>query len=86
MLSGDVHATGLLTHKVSAAGRLVELTASGAAVVAKLNPVISGPELRNYGMLELRANDAKLDLLAYNKHVTSAVLLRRAGGDLLVID
>ncbi|WP_395058070.1 hypothetical protein [Polaromonas sp.] len=86
MLSGDVHATGLLTHKVSAAGRLVELTASGAAVVAKLNPVITGPELRNHGMLELRANDAKLDLLAYNKPVTSAVLPRRAGGDLVAPD
>lgn len=86
MLSGDVHSTGLLTHKVSAAGRLVELTASGAAVVAKLNPVISGPELRNHGMLELRENDATLDVFVYNKSSTSAVLPRRAGGDLVAVD
>ncbi|MDP2819220.1 MAG: hypothetical protein Q8O29_13315 [Polaromonas sp.] len=83
MLSGDVHLTGLLTHKVSGAGRLVELTASGAASVANLNPVLPGPELRNHGMVELRANDIKLDLLAFNQYVTSAVLPRRAGGDLV---
>ncbi|MES2685956.1 MAG: alkaline phosphatase D family protein [Pseudomonadota bacterium] len=86
MLSGDVHSTSLLTHKVSATGRLVELTASGAAVVAKLNPVITGPKLRNHGMLELRENDAKLDVLVYNKSSTSAVLPRRAGGELVAPD
>lgn len=86
MLSGDVHLTGLLTHKVSAAGRLVELTASGAASVANLNPVVPGPELRNHGMVELRTNDIKLDLLAYNQYVTSTVLPRREGGDLVAPD
>lgn len=86
MLSGDVHLTGLLTHKVSAAGRLVELTASGAASVANLNPVVPGPELRNHGLVELRADEVKLDLLAFNKHVTSALLPRRAGGDLVAPD
>ncbi len=83
MLSGDVHSTGLLTHNASLAGRLVELTASGAAVVAKLNPVIKGPKLRNHGMVELLPNEARLDLFAFNKPVTSAVLPRRAGGDLV---
>jgi alkaline phosphatase D len=83
MLSGDVHLTGLLTHKVSGAGRLVELTASGAASVANLNPVLPGPELRNHGMVELLADDAKLDLLAFNQYVTSAVLPRRPGGQLV---
>ncbi len=86
MLSGDVHSIGLLTHKASATGRLVELTASGAAVVAKLNPVITGPKLRNHGMVELRPNDAKLDLFVHNKSSTSAVLPRRAGGDLVAPD
>lgn len=86
MLSGDIHSSGLLIHRGQGAGRLVEATASGAAIVAYLNPYITGPELRNYGMLEIGTTKLTVSFFAFGKVVTSAVFARRPGGDLVVAE
>ena len=84
MLSGDVHSNGLLEHKLSAKGKLVEATASGAAINAYLNEVIKGPELRNFGLVEIEKNHILIRLLAFNKVITEAHYDRTDSGDLVV--
>ncbi|MGB4118074.1 MAG: hypothetical protein WBK51_16150 [Polaromonas sp.] len=84
MLSGDVHSNGLLEHKLSAKGRLVEATASGAAINAYLNEVMKGPELRNFGLLEIEKSHILIRLLAFNKVITEAHYDRSNSGDLVV--
>jgi phosphodiesterase/alkaline phosphatase D-like protein len=84
MLSGDVHSNGLLEHKLSANGRLVEATASGAAIVAWLNPILTGPEVRNFGLLEIERDHLLIRLLAFNKVVTEVRYERTTAGDLIV--
>jgi alkaline phosphatase D len=84
MLSGDIHSNGLLEHKLSTKGRLVEATASGAAIHAYLNGLIKGPEVRNHGMLEIESNHVLVRLLSFNKVVTEARYDRAPGGELRV--
>lgn len=84
MLSGDIHSNGLLEHRLSAKGRLVEATASGAAIYAYLNGFIKGPEVRNHGMLEIEPDHLLVRLLSFNKIVTEARYERTATGDLVV--
>lgn len=84
MLSGDVHSNGLLEHKLSAKGRLVEATASGAAIHAYLNGLIKGPEVRNQGWLEIEPDQVTVRLLSFNKPVTEKPYQRTLGGDLVV--
>jgi phosphodiesterase/alkaline phosphatase D-like protein len=84
MLSGDIHSNGLLEHKLSAKGRLVEATASGAAIHAYLNGLIKGPEVRNHGMLDLQPDQLLIRLLAFNKPMTEARYERTAAGGLVV--
>jgi PhoD-like phosphatase len=82
MLSGDVHSNCVLEHTLSAQGRLLEATASGAAVHAYLNNIIAGPELRNFGLLDINPDHIRIRLLAFNKVVTEARYERTPGGDL----
>lgn len=84
MLSGDIHSNCLLQHRLSSKGRLVEATASGAAIFAYLNTFIKGPEVRNYGLLEIEPDHLLIRLLAFNKVVTEARYERTTGGDLVV--
>lgn len=84
MLSGDIHSNGLLEHKLSAKGRLVEATASGAAIHAYLNGLIKGPEVRNHGMLEIAPDDIRVRLLSFNHAVTEKPYARAGSGGLIV--
>lgn len=85
MLSGDIHSNGLLEHKLSAKGRLVEATASGAAIHAYLNGLIKGPEVRNHGWLDIEPDQVTVRLLSFNQTVTEKPYPRNAGGDLVVV-
>lgn len=84
MLSGDIHSNGLLEHRLSARGRLIEATASGAAIHAHLNKIIPGPEVRNHGWLEIKPDEVRVRLLSFNRVVTEKPYLRTTGGDLFV--
>ena len=84
MLSGDIHSNALLEHELSVNGRLVEATASGAAIHAYLNKVIKGPEVQNYGLLDLQQDQLLISLLSFNHVVTQAIYARKITGDLAV--
>ena len=63
MLSGDLHANYMLIHKMNSQSRLVELTASGAAIHSYLNGLIKGPEVRNFGVIDLQTNQITCRLI-----------------------
>ncbi|MFM7331140.1 MAG: hypothetical protein ACKO1L_05695 [Brachymonas sp.] len=84
MLSGDLHANYMLIHELSSHSKLVELTASGAAIHAYLNGPIKGPEVRNFGTVEIQNNQIVCRLLSFNKVSTEQVFARSAGGQLIV--
>lgn len=65
MLSGDIHKNQCETHGLTF-GRLLEATASGAALDKNLNPVFPGKPLCNFGLLEVESDHIHLDFYAFN--------------------
>lgn len=91
MLSGDIHYNRYKVHGDAHQGRLVEATASGAAIHWLLNQVVPGKEVCNYGLLELTPDQVRVQLVAHKMakglHANSSYLhARSAGGSLVIAD
>ncbi len=67
MLSGDIHQNALADHALPGGGHLLEAVASGAALRANLNGLWGGAELRNFGLLDLSADRASVQVLSFNQ-------------------
>lgn len=82
MLSGDIHRNQLAQHDLNY-GHLVEATSSGAALRAYLNAALPGPELRNFGLLDVDAMQVQLRLLSFNAVTDSRTYARTVAGGLI---
>lgn len=86
MLSGDIHKNMLSQHTGSEAGKLVEATASGAAILAYLNKIIQGPEVCHHGEVSLGNTEVAIKLFSFGqtRPEWQARYSRTPGGSLMV--
>lgn len=82
LLSGDIHRNQWAQHGLSR-GHLVEATASGAALREYLNTQVPGPELRNFGLLDLDAGQTRFRLFSFNQVQVDQTYARTATGGLI---